>query len=59
MNSSEILFLVISLVIGIVIGYIIRQVIYMNKVSKERELARMRGESLPQQKLKICPEFVN
>ncbi len=39
MNLSDILFLIISLVIGIAIGYIIRQLIYTNKVSKQREEA--------------------
>ena len=39
MNPSNILFLIISLIIGIVIGYIVRQLIYTNKVSKQREEA--------------------
>ena len=39
MNTTNILILIISLIIGIVIGYIIRQVIYKNKVSKQRDEA--------------------
>ena len=39
MNSSDILFIVIGLFIGIAIGYLIRHLIYMNKLSKQREEA--------------------
>ncbi|MGB3701261.1 MAG: ribonuclease Y [Anaerolineales bacterium] len=39
MNFSDIIFLIISLLIGIAIGYIIRQLIYTNKVSKDRDAA--------------------
>ena len=39
MNFSDIIFLIISLLIGIAIGYIIRQLIYSNKVSKDRDAA--------------------
>ena len=39
MTPSDILFVVISLLVGIAIGYIIRQLIYANKVSKQREAA--------------------
>ena len=39
MNSSDILFIIIGLFVGIVIGYLIRHLIYMNKVSKQREEA--------------------
>ena len=39
MNSSDILFLIISLIVGIIIGFVIRQLIYSNKVSKQRDEA--------------------